>query len=162
MNIVKIIFFLIVNCLFNCLIFGGSLWRANSLSPPPINPAMLLGIFRYTLIIVITWAYVLQLLQLPDSKLVKSRGSWPGPGLNSMRTLESVCPEISRSEQYLSPPVHDREYGLAKKQSCSSETSNGICGYSVTNDYFSYNYLPLIWLQTAKTNRSSTTDSHQI
>ncbi|XP_022170944.1 uncharacterized protein LOC111034176 isoform X1 [Myzus persicae] len=64
------------------------------------------------------------LLQLPDSKLVKSRGSWPGPGLNSMRTLESVCPEISRSEQYLSPPVHDREYVLAKKQSCSSETSN--------------------------------------
>ncbi|XP_025415645.1 ankyrin repeat and fibronectin type-III domain-containing protein 1 isoform X2 [Sipha flava] len=64
------------------------------------------------------------LLQLPDTKLVKSRGSWPGPGLNSMRTLESVCPEISRSEQYLSPPAHDRDYGLTNKKSCSSETSN--------------------------------------
>lgn len=42
-----------------------------------------------------------------------------------MRTLESVCPEISRSEQYLAPPMQDREYGLANKQSCSSETSNG-------------------------------------
>lgn len=63
-----------------------------------------------------------QLLQLPDTKLVKSRGSWPGPGLSSMRTLESVCPEMSRSEQYLSPPA----YGFANKQICSSETcSNG-------------------------------------
>lgn len=44
-----------------------------------------------------------------------------------MRTLESVCPEMSRSEQYLSPPAHDREYGLANKQCCSSETSNGTC-----------------------------------
>ncbi|XP_050433314.1 ankyrin repeat and fibronectin type-III domain-containing protein 1 isoform X2 [Adelges cooleyi] len=63
------------------------------------------------------------LLQLPDTKLVKSRGSWPGPGLNSMRTLESVCPEISRSDQYLSPCSHERSFGLASKQSCSSETS---------------------------------------
>jgi hypothetical protein len=87
---------------------------------------ILYGRLVYLLIVIIIRVmYVLQLLQLPDSKLVKSRGSWPGPGLNSMRTLESVCPEISRSEQYLSPPVHDREYGLAKKQSCSSETSNG-------------------------------------
>ncbi|XP_050538090.1 ankyrin repeat and fibronectin type-III domain-containing protein 1 isoform X9 [Daktulosphaira vitifoliae] len=63
------------------------------------------------------------LLQLPDTKLVKSRGSWPGPGLNSMRTLESVCPEISRSDQYLSPSPHDRGFILTSKQSCSSETS---------------------------------------
>lgn len=57
--------------------------------------------------------------------MVKSRGSWPGPGLNSMRMLESVCPEISRSEQFLSLPNHEREYKLVNKQSCSSETSNG-------------------------------------
>lgn len=41
-----------------------------------------------------------QLLQPPDSKVVKSRGSWPGPGTG--RLLGTVTAELSRSEQQLS------------------------------------------------------------
>ncbi|XP_054282965.1 ankyrin repeat and fibronectin type-III domain-containing protein 1-like isoform X2 [Macrosteles quadrilineatus] len=40
------------------------------------------------------------LLQPPDPKAVKSRGSWPGPGTG--RTLGAVTAELSRSEQHLS------------------------------------------------------------
>lgn len=59
-----------------------------------------------------------------------------------MRTLESVCPEISRSEQYLSPPIHGREYVLAKKQSCSSETSNGTwIVLQKLSDFYLYDFV---------------------
>lgn len=40
------------------------------------------------------------LLQPPDPKAVKSRGSWPGPGI--ARLLGTVNTELSRSEQHLS------------------------------------------------------------
>ncbi|XP_046661009.1 uncharacterized protein LOC124354526 [Homalodisca vitripennis] len=40
------------------------------------------------------------LLQPPDPKAVKSRGSWPGPGTG--RLLGTVTAELSRSEQHLS------------------------------------------------------------
>uniref|UniRef100_A0A1B6E9F7 Ankyrin repeat and fibronectin type-III domain-containing protein 1 n=1 Tax=Clastoptera arizonana TaxID=38151 RepID=A0A1B6E9F7_9HEMI len=40
------------------------------------------------------------LLQPPDPKAVKSRGSWPGPGV--ARLLGTVTAELSRSEQHLS------------------------------------------------------------
>ncbi|KAI5729111.1 hypothetical protein M8J77_025585 [Diaphorina citri] len=49
-------------------------------------------------------------LQPPDPKNVKSRGSWPGPGVG--RLLGSVTAELSRSEQQLSgglaPPLPPR------------------------------------------------------
>ncbi|XP_039301425.1 formin-like protein 14, partial [Nilaparvata lugens] len=49
------------------------------------------------------------LLQPPDPKAVKSRGSWPGPGV--ARLLGSCPAEMSRSDQHLSgtpppPPPH--------------------------------------------------------
>ncbi|RZF48884.1 hypothetical protein LSTR_LSTR003264 [Laodelphax striatellus] len=47
------------------------------------------------------------LLQPPDPKSVKSRGSWPGPGV--ARLLGSCPAEMSRSDQHLSgppPPAH--------------------------------------------------------
>lgn len=46
----------------------------------------------------------MQLLQPPDPKAVKSRGSWPGPGI--ARLLGAVNTELSRSEQHLSGIQH--------------------------------------------------------
>lgn len=41
-----------------------------------------------------------QFLQPPDAKAVKSRGSWPGPGV--ARLLGTCTAEMSRSDQHLS------------------------------------------------------------
>lgn len=62
----------------------------------------------------------LQLLLPPEAKGVKSRGSWPGPGVT--RLLGAATTELSRSEHHLStagsstPPLTSRPPPPAPQQ----------------------------------------------